>query len=194
MTALIILAAGASSRLGFPKQTLLYKGKTLLELAIEAGVRSRCDEVMVVLGANAETIESGIKHYDIKIIHNTDWASGMASSIVSAMKQVQANPQIRSVVVMLCDQPFVTRNVLDSLLFKQQQTSKHIIACTYKDTVGVPAMFTHHLFPQLLLLQGNEGAKKLVTDRPDEPATIAFEKGGIDIDTVADYEALIRNA
>lgn len=194
MTALIILAAGASSRLGFPKQTLLYKGKTLLELAIEAGLKSRCAEVFVVLGANAETIEPGIKHYNVSIIHNTDWASGMASSIVTAMKQVKANPQFRGVVVMLCDQPFVTRTVLDSLLFKQQQTGKHMVACTYKDTLGVPAMFTHHLFPQLLLLQGQEGAKKLVTDHPDELATITFEKGGIDIDTVADYEALIRNA
>jgi molybdenum cofactor cytidylyltransferase len=193
MTALIILAAGASSRLGFPKQTLLYKGKTLLELAIEAGIKSRCNEVFVVLGANADTIEPGIKHYNVNLIHNPDWADGMASSITTAMQQVQLNPAIRSVVIMLCDQPFVTRNVLDSLLFKQQQTGKHIIACTYKDTIGVPAMFTHHVFDNLLFLQGHEGARKLITDHSDQLATIAFEKGGIDIDTVADYEALIKS-
>ncbi|MFD2144678.1 nucleotidyltransferase family protein [Mucilaginibacter antarcticus] len=193
MTALIILAAGASSRLGFPKQTLLYKGKTLLELAIEAGIKSRCHEVMVVLGANADTIEPGIKQYNISILHNPDWANGMASSITTAMTEVMQNPAIRSVVIMLCDQPFVTRTLIDSLLFKQQQTGKHLIACTYSDTVGVPALFTHRLFEQLLQLQGQEGAKKLITDHPDQVATIPFEKGGIDIDTVADYEALIGN-
>ncbi|MES2809121.1 MAG: nucleotidyltransferase family protein, partial [Bacteroidota bacterium] len=109
MTALIILAAGASSRLGFPKQTLLYKGKTLIELAIEAGIKSRCDEVIVVLGANADVIEPGIKHYNINIIHNPDWAQGMASSITTAMHQLRLKPAIRQVVIMLCDQPFVTR-------------------------------------------------------------------------------------
>ncbi|MES2809122.1 MAG: nucleotidyltransferase family protein, partial [Bacteroidota bacterium] len=81
-----------------------------------------------------------------------------------------------------------------SLLFKQQQTGTHIVASTYNDTIGVPALFTHHLFDELLLLKGQEGAKKLITIHPDQVATITFDKGGIDIDTVDDYEALIGNA
>jgi molybdenum cofactor cytidylyltransferase len=193
MTTLIILAAGASGRLGFPKQTLLYKGKTLLETAIEAGLKSKCDEVNVVLGANAEAIESGIKNYNINIIHNPNWADGMASSIAAVVNSLQANIAVRSVVIMLCDQPFVNRAIIDSLLYKQQQTGKPIVACTYKDTVGVPALFSRSLFDQLLLLQGQEGAKKIITDYPEAVATIPFEKGGIDIDTLADYEELIRN-
>jgi molybdenum cofactor cytidylyltransferase len=194
MTALIILAAGASSRLGFPKQTLLYKGKTLLEIAIEAGLKSKCQPVTVVLGANADKIEPGIKSYAIDILHNADWETGMGSSIALAIKEIQKNEGITQSVIMLCDQPFVTSRLIDSLLYKQQETNKKIIACTYKDTIGVPVLFNRALFDELALLQGQEGAKKILNAHPDDIGTIPFEKGGVDIDTVADYEDLLRNS
>jgi molybdenum cofactor cytidylyltransferase len=193
MTALIILAAGSSSRLGFPKQTLLYKGKTLLEIAIEAGLKSKCQPVTVVLGANSEKIEPGIKNYPINIIHNPDWEAGMGSSIALAIKEIQNDTSINQAVIMLCDQPFVTSRLIDSMLYKQQETNKKIIACSYKDTVGVPVLFNRELFDELTLLQGKEGAKKVLSAHPDDISTISFEKGGVDIDTVADYEALLRN-
>jgi molybdenum cofactor cytidylyltransferase len=194
MTALIILAAGASSRLGFPKQTLLYKGKTLLEIAIEAGLKSKCRPVTVVLGANADKIEPGIKSYAIDIIHNPDWEAGMGSSIALAIKATQENEAVNQVVIMLCDQPFVTSRLIDSLLYKQQETNKKIIACTYKDTIGVPVLFNRALFQELTLLQGQEGAKKILNTHSDDIATIPFGKGGVDIDTVADYEELLKDA
>ena len=194
MTGLVILAAGESSRLGFPKQTLLFKGKTLLELAIEAGLKSKCHTVNVVLGANAETIENGIKNYAIKIIHNPNWAEGMASSIRAGIKHLQQIDGIDSAVVMLCDQPFVTRSVIDNLLYKKQETGKKIIACTYNDVLGVPVLFDNSLYKELLSLQGQEGAKKILMNHPDDIALISFEKGSIDIDTLADYEGLIKNA
>ncbi|MDB5001900.1 MAG: nucleotidyltransferase family protein [Mucilaginibacter sp.] len=193
MTALIILAAGESSRLGFPKQTLLYKGKTLIELAIESGLKSKCNPVIVVLGANADKIEPGIKSNDIQIIHNTAWTQGMASSIRAGINYIKDDNTITGAMIMLCDQPFVNRAIIDSLLYKQQ-TGTNIVACTYKDTFGVPALFKRALFTELLLLQGQEGAKKVINNHPDDVATVPFEKGGIDIDTVTDYEELLRNA
>lgn len=193
MTGLIILAAGESSRLGFPKQTLLYKGKTLLELAIEAGLKSECSPVIVVTGANAEAIEPGIKHSDVNIIYNPEWNEGMASSIRVAIKEVENNEAINNVIIMLCDQPFVNREVINSLIYKQQQTGSNMVACTYKNTVGVPALFARSLFAQLLSLRGKEGAKKLLHNHPDDVVTIAFEKGSVDIDTIADYENLLRD-
>jgi molybdenum cofactor cytidylyltransferase len=95
---------------------------------------------------------------------------------------------------MLCDQPFVTARILDSILYKQQETNKKIVACTYKDTIGVPVLFSRSLFDELALLQGQEGAKKVLNGHPDDIATIPFEKGGVDIDTIADYEELLRNS
>jgi molybdenum cofactor cytidylyltransferase len=193
MTGLIILAAGASTRLGFPKQTLLFKGKTLLEIAIEAGIRSKCEPVIVILGANADAIAPGIKNYDITTIHNPDWEEGMASSIRLAITHIKKNEAINSIIIMLCDQPYVSRTLINSLLYKQQETEKNIIACSYKDTLGVPALFSSRLFDELLLLQGQEGAKKLFNTHTNDIAIIPFEKGGIDIDTLADYENLISN-
>jgi molybdenum cofactor cytidylyltransferase len=192
MTGLIILAAGESSRLGFPKQTLLYKGKTLIEIAIEAGLKSKCGQVTVVLGANVEIIWAGIKQYAVNILYNPNWAEGMASSIKLAINNLQGNPEIDSAIIMLCDQPFVSRAIIDNLLYKQQETGKKIIACTYNDTTGVPVLFSRSLFAELLLLQGREGAKKLLNNHPQDIATIPFEKGSIDIDTLADYEDLIK--
>ncbi|MBC7401009.1 MAG: nucleotidyltransferase family protein, partial [Mucilaginibacter sp.] len=158
MAALIILAAGASSRMGFPKQTLLYKGRTLLEITIEAGLKSKCRPVTVVLGANSEKIEPGIKDYPINIIHNPDWETGMGSSIALAIKGIQNDTSINQAVIMLCDQPFVTSRLIDSMLYKQQETNKRIIACNYKDTIGVPVLFNRALFDELIGLQGQEGA------------------------------------
>ncbi|MES2377147.1 MAG: nucleotidyltransferase family protein [Bacteroidota bacterium] len=194
MTALIILAAGASSRLGFPKQTLLYKGRTLLEIAIEAGLKSKCRHITVVLGANADKIEPGLQDYPINIIHNSDWETGMASSIALAIKETQQDISVKQAVIMLCDQPFVTGRLIDSLLYKQQETGKKIIACTYNDTTGVPVLFNRALFEELTTLQGQEGAKKVLNAHPGDMATIPFDKGGVDIDTVADYEELLRNS
>lgn len=194
MIALIILAAGASRRLGFPKQTLLYKGRTLLEIAIEAGLKSKCQPVTVVLGANADKIEPGLQDYPINIIRNPDWETGMGSSIALAIKEIQNNADITQTVIMLCDQPFVTSRLIDSLLYKQQEANKKIIACIYKDTIGVPVLFSRSLFGELILLQGQEGAKKILNAHADDIATIPFEKGGVDIDTVADYEELLRNS
>lgn len=194
MTGVIILAAGESSRLGCPKQTLLYKGKTLLELAVEAGLKSKCNPINVVLGANADVIERGIKTYEINIIYNSKWAEGMASSIRAGIKYLQKIQGIDSVVIMLCDQPFVTAPTIDNLLYKQQETGKKIVASTYKDTLGVPVMFNSSLFEELLLLQGHEGAKKILNNHPNDIAIIPFEKGGTDIDTLADYENLLKNS
>ena len=193
MIAAIILAAGESSRLGFAKQTLLYKGKTLLELAMEAALKSKCSPVVVVLGANADKIAPGINDTSITILQNSDWQEGMASSIRMAMIHIQNNVAIDSAVVMLCDQPFVNRALIDSLIYQQQKTGSAIVACAYKDTVGVPVLFKRSLFSELLTLQGQEGAKKIIAKYRNILATIPFEKGGIDIDTLSDYEDLINN-
>lgn len=163
-------------------------------MAIEAGLKSKCRPVTVVLGANAEKIEPGIKDYPVNILHNPHWEAGMGSSIALAIKEIQKNKAINQAAIMLCDQPFVTGRLIDSLLYKQQETGKKIIACSYQETVGVPVLFNRALFNELSLLQGQEGAKKILNAHPDEIATIPFEKGGIDIDTVADYEELLRNA
>ena len=189
MTALIILAAGQSSRMGQPKQNLLFNGQTLLQGAVKSGQESECVAIMVVLGANSDEITP---IPGTTTLYNKDWEEGMASSIRRAMVEVNYDPLVDNVIIMLCDQPFVSAELLNTLIDKQAKTSKPIVACTYSGTTGAPVLFARSLFAELLLLQGREGAKKILQAHPNEIVTVPFGQGSIDIDTPGDYEKLLK--
>jgi molybdenum cofactor cytidylyltransferase len=191
-TGLIILAAGSSSRLGSPKQNLIYQGQTLLQRAIQTALTSVCHEkVVVVLGANEGVIRPSISDQLVYITYNPDWQEGMASSIRLGINELlRIEPDINAAILMLCDQPFVDPLLIYQLTEKKADSFSGIIACTYRDTLGVPVLFDVSYFPRLLMLQGKEGAKKLIRDFPNDVATIAFPLGAIDIDTIEDYERL----
>lgn len=189
MTGTIILAAGESRRLGQPKQNLVFQNKTLLERAIEAALGSGCQPVIVVLGANAGLIDLSTNG-DVKLVHNPNWSEGMASSIRTGINELKKYNDVERVLIMLCDQPFVDVKLIGAMQTRQQQTGKTIVACSYGNTIGVPALLSKSLFPELLLLRGNEGARHILKDRPQELTIIPFEKGIVDIDTFDDYNRL----
>ena len=190
MIGVIILAAGSSSRLGKPKQNLIFQGSTLLQRSIKAALAADCQEVLVVLGANIFEIEPTIKNESIQIIHNPDWELGMSSSISCGLTALlKVNPQIQSVILMLCDQPFADMAIINQLI-QASANNKQLIACNYNGTIGVPALFYKSYFEELLSLQGNEGAKKLLLKYSNELHTVPFPLGMIDIDTVGDFERL----
>ncbi len=189
-TGIIILAAGASTRLGMPKQTLVYNGKTLLEHAVDAALEV-AKPVIVVLGAKADTIVTYLKSKPVTIVYNDSWPQGMASSIAAGLQAVLTdNKAINEVIIMLCDQPFVDALLLNQLIARHTESGKGIIACKYAATIGVPVLLNKKYFDELKLLQGEEGAKKLLLKYKDDVAFVSFEKGVIDIDTMNDYERL----
>jgi molybdenum cofactor cytidylyltransferase len=192
MTALIILAAGASTRLGQPKQNLVFQRQTLLEKAIETGLASNCHPVIVVLGANAESINPQIQHNNLKVVHNLDWREGIASSIRAGLRTLNNHDSISEAIIMLCDQPFVNTELIRNMRNKHVEIGKSLVACSYQQTVGVPALFDKSLFSQLEALTGDEGAKKIINANVNDVATIPFEMGRVDIDTPADYARLIK--
>src|SRR5258708_26723116 len=176
MTGIIILAAGSSSRLGRPKQNLVYKGKTLLERAIEAAMASVCKPVIVVLGANSDVIKQFIEDFDIALVQNAYWPEGMSSSIRAGVSELKKNaPNADSAILMLCDQPFVNADLIDQLV--QKKSSKPIVASAYNNTIGPPVMFDAAYFDELLLLKGQEGAKKLMMKHANDVVTLPFPKG-----------------
>jgi molybdenum cofactor cytidylyltransferase len=190
-TSIIILAAGSSSRLGQAKQQLFYKGKTLLQHAIETALGSQAAQVLVVLGANASSIAPQISHYTISLLQNNDWETGMASSIKVGLKAVQewaSSPN--HALFMLCDQPLITSEILNALMQTKEQTHKVIIGCSYANTIGAPVLFDASLFEELLQLTGQEGAKKLLTKYPDKVVAVPFPEASLDIDTQQDYQVL----
>ena len=106
---IVLLAAGASSRLGTAKQQLLYKQNTLLQHSITAALGSMASQVIVVLGALAENIQPGIQDKKLSFIINQQWQEGMSSSICCGLNHLlKIAPQTASVIFMVCDQPFVS--------------------------------------------------------------------------------------
>jgi molybdenum cofactor cytidylyltransferase len=188
MTGVIILAAGESARLGQPKQNLFFNDKTLLQKAVETALASVCERVLVILGAHNEVIRPTISQYPIEIIHNTEWTEGMASSIRLGITELQKDLKIKSVILMLCDQPFVDTALLDKLT--KSSSEAEIVACYYHDTVGVPVLFNSKHFDELKSQKGHDGAKKLLVKYADEVLSIPFPMGNVDIDTIEDYEKL----
>lgn len=191
MTGIIILAAGGSSRLGQPKQNLIYHGKSLLQNAVTAAVNASIGPVILVLGAGHESLKKEIEGCSVHVVVNAEWKEGMSTSIkcgLTHLMQLENEPE--NALLMLCDQPFVNSELLITLLNEKKRTGKKVIACTYNHTIGVPAIFDSAYFTELLFLTGNEGAKKLLYSHRNTVGTIAFPEGSVDIDTPEDYEKL----
>lgn len=189
MTGILILAAGSSSRLGRPKQNLIYQGRTLLQRTIETAVSMDTGPVLVITGANEQVIRPTIEALPVTLLQNNNWQEGMASSIRIGIDKLQElKPNIKAAILLLCDQPFLDTRVLQTLI--NNQAIRGIVACSYNETIGAPVLFDAFYFPELMLLKGQEGAKKLLTKFPDAVKAISFPPGGIDIDTPGDYEKL----
>jgi molybdenum cofactor cytidylyltransferase len=190
MTGIIILAAGNSARMGQAKQQLAYQGKTLLQHAVHTALASVCKPVVVVLGASADDIINDIKDEPVTIIQNPQWQEGMASSIRAGVAALEKNTEITAAIIMLCDQPFVDADLINSIVDLHASSRKGMVACAYNNTLGVPALFSRDYFAQLLNLQGHDGAKKILTSQKHNTAVIPFALGEIDIDTPTDYDKL----
>ncbi len=188
---IVILAAGASSRLGQPKQLLPWHQQTLLDHSITIALASVAQQVVLVLGAGAAGIRPAIKDEKLAVIVNGQWQEGMASSIRCGLNQLLLqNAGLQKVIFMVCDQPYTSTELINNLVTLQQQTGRAIVASQYANTTGTPVLFTNALFPALLQLKGDAGAKKLLLLHQADIVTVAFPLGGIDIDTAADYQAL----
>ena len=193
-TGIIILAAGKSSRLGSAKQLLQFNNKTLLQHVVDEAIASGAKPIVVVTGSYAEEVAKIVSKAEIITIYNENWEEGMASSIVAGMHAITTKfEHIDQVIIAVSDQPFVTSSLFKELHQKQSDSGKGIVACRYSKTLGTPVLFTQKYFGELLNLQGDEGAKKIVKANPDNVALVDFPQGNIDIDTISDYQNLLDN-
>jgi molybdenum cofactor cytidylyltransferase len=190
---IVILAAGQSSRLGSPKQLLPYAEISLLAHTVDVALSSGCTPVLVVVGANKETVVADIAGKNVHVVHNDGWQEGMASSLRAGLQHMQQEaPGNDGIIFMVCDQPFVTKSLLDCLILTQQTTGKAATASSYAGKLGTPALFHQTLWPQLQQLKGDTGARMLLMANPDDVTAVPFEAGVTDIDTKEDYERLIN--
>ena len=184
---IVILAAGASKRMGVPKQLLAYRGRTLLGHALEAALGSTCRPVIVVLGANAEQIQPEIEGLAVQIVRNTHWAEGLSSSIRVGIEAVDTD--VEAVVLALCDQPLVSSEDIEALVAAFRSTKRPIIVSQYAGTFGVPALFARSFLPELLGLVGDGGAKQVIQRNAAAVWPVPCPHGAIDVDTLEDRDA-----
>lgn len=190
---LVILAAGASTRLGEPKQLLIFNEKSLLNHIVDITLDVNNTIPIIVLGAEKEKMEMELAQSNILIINNADWQDGMSSSVVAGLtKLLQLHPAIEGCLFTVCDQPFITAQLLNSLIAAYLQMGKGIVAAAYAGTVGTPVLFSKKYFTELLHLQRNQSAKQLLDKYVTDLASVPFTGGEIDIDTPEDYQKLIR--
>ena len=189
--AVIILAAGRSARLGSPKQLLSYRGKTLLQHTIDTALESQASPILVVLGSGKDAIKKELEQKQVFILENSSWESGMASSISCGITNLQElAPESKAVILMVCDQPFVNAKLLNNLITKHKDTRQSIVASSYANTLGTPALFHQSLFSELLVLEGESGAKSLIKKYSLQTGFVSFDQGRIDIDTRENYRNL----
>ena len=185
---IILLAAGASSRMGQSKQLMKVKGVSLLVHSISVAVESGMHPVVVVLGANEEEHRKALEYLTVHIATNHRWENGIGGSLKAGLTYLlQKKPKINAVTVMVCDQPLLTCEHLKKIRENYLQSGKPIVASQYSGTLGVPVLFHKTLFSEILALSDDHGAKKIIQQHPNDTQAIDFPAGSIDLDTPDDY-------
>jgi molybdenum cofactor cytidylyltransferase len=187
----IILAAGGSVRFGRPKQLLTFQGESLAHRAIRAATEAQCAYVVVVVGDVGDEIENDLRESSVVVVPNAEWRRGLGTSIRCGLRYLRSSVTgLDAVVILACDQPFVESSTIAALMAERERSGKPIVASSYANTLGIPALFDRSCFDALLALPDESGAKAIIESRRDDVASIEFEKGAIDIDTPADFERL----
>lgn len=191
----IVLAAGSSSRMGRSKQLLEVDGEPLLCRCVKIALAVNPDNVVVVLGANEKPHREVIGQLPVHIIINHYWKTGMGSSIKTGLNYlIQSGVQLDAVIIIVCDQPFLSSGHLQKMIDTFVGSQKPIIASAYSNSRGVPVLFGRSFFSNLLLLGDDQGAKKLVQQFPNRVEVVDFPNGAFDLDTEEDYQNYLKDS
>ncbi|UII79601.1 NTP transferase domain-containing protein [Flagellimonas sp. CMM7] len=188
---ILILAAGASARMGNRvKQLLPWGTRTLLENAIDTA-KQVTDSIFVVLGANKEEIEKAIS-LDAETVYNPNWQSGMGSSISIGIEGILKQAEDpKGILIMLADQPLIDKTYLNELKEEFKKGIFKIVATSYGNRLGVPAIFHQSIVPELMDLNEDYGARHIIQKYRAHLKQV-FPKGKeLDIDTPKNYTQLI---
>lgn len=191
---LVLLAAGASSRMGQPKQLLSIHGKPLLRHVAEIALTAPVSPVVVVLGANAERIQPTLAGLAAHVVVNDSWQSGMASSLRAGIQTLASlAPELAGAVIALGDQPDFSAAHVTKLIEAHKQSGRAIVATQHRGTLMPPALFAATHFAELTSLPGDAGARTLFQSHADH-VTIVPVDSLADLDTPEDYEIYQRQS
>ncbi|MFC1976002.1 selenium cofactor biosynthesis protein YqeC [Chloroflexota bacterium] len=176
-TAVIILAAGGSTRFGSPKQLAPWGQQTFIERVVDVGLASQARPVVVVLGAEVEQSRAVLADKPVEVVVNENWASGQSTSLKAGLKPLPKN--VGSVIFMLVDQPAVTPEVVDALIQRHRQTLAPVIWPEFAGKRGNPVLFDRSLFSQLRQISGDTGGRPLIKAYQDQAERVEVKTRAI---------------
>jgi molybdenum cofactor cytidylyltransferase len=188
----LVLAAGASSRMGRPKQLLPLEGSPLVRRAAQAALEAGCEDVVVVVGAYAEEVAAAVTDLRVRVARNSAWREGLGASLRCGARAAHEAPDgpADAILVVLADQPRVDAALLSRLVAAFRCEGRELVACAYAGRLGPPALFAGRHRAALATLGGDRGAQVLLEGCASDVHRIPFEDGALDVDTPEDYARL----
>jgi molybdenum cofactor cytidylyltransferase len=190
--AAVVLAAGLSRRMGQAKLLMKVSGKAIIRYVVESVLAGGVDSVWVVTGPDVEPIEAALNGLEVQIAVNLAPEEGQAASVRAGIAALP--PSVEAVLIALGDQPLLAPSIIPALLAARRASPKLIVAPRYRDGQGNPVLFKREIFPELLRLTGDQGARPIIQT---EPARVEWVDLDLpmppDVDTPDDYEKIRAN-
>jgi molybdenum cofactor cytidylyltransferase len=191
-TAAVVLAAGLSRRMGQAKLLLPIRGRPVVRLTVECVLASGIDTVVVVSGREHEVLAEALSGLPVRFAVNPTPEAGQSSSIRVGIAALPERTD--AALIVLGDQPFLSREIIPALLAAFTRTGKPIVVPRYRDGRGNPVLFGRAMFPELAQIVGDQGARALIERDPSRVAGVEFDSPmPQDIDTPDDYDRLQRH-
>ncbi|MBN1955314.1 MAG: HAD-IIA family hydrolase [Anaerolineae bacterium] len=186
----IVLAAGASSRFGQPKQLLNWGGKPLIAHLADSALAAGLTPLVVVLGHAAAAVRAALDGRAVQTVMNWRWQEGLSSSLQVGLAALP--PDVEGAIFLHCDQPLVSPDLLRALVTRFEQSSAKIVYPVYDGQRGTPVLFHRDLFAELAAVAGDQGGRAIIERHPAESAIVPVESAAVlaDIDTPEEYEQL----
>jgi molybdenum cofactor cytidylyltransferase len=183
----VVLAAGDSKRLGHPKQLILWRGKSLVMHAVEAGLGAKLSPFVVVIGAEGEAVRKALETEPIVIVENEEWSTGLSTSVRAGLASVEGNSE--AVVMLLSDTPFVRAELVEALVQEHRRTLSPLVVPRASGRRTNPVLFDRSTFNALRAVRGDQGGRSLLEQFPK--AWVECEENTLfDLDTPEDLQRL----
>jgi molybdenum cofactor cytidylyltransferase len=187
--AAVVLAAGSSTRMGTNKLLLEVGGESLVRRAVRAAVEGSVDQVVVVLGHEEPGVRAQLEGLPCLAVVNSDHAQGAGTSVRTGVRHVDADAD--ALVVVLADMPFVTSDMIGTLVARYRATRPPLVVSHYGEVQAPPTLYDRALFGELLQIPGERCAKEVVRRHTGEAAVVDWPEAALrDVDVPADYEAV----
>ena len=187
----IILAGGASTRFGHPKQLLDYQGRTFVKAVSETALRAGLSPVIVVSGANAEDISASVEDLALSVVYNPEWKAGQSTSIQAGLRGL--TQAVGGAVFLLADQPQVSVELLRALVERHSQDLPAVLAPYVFDQRANPLLFDRVTFPELMTISGDTGGRAIFSKFSPRYLNWYDRRLLLDVDTPEDYQILLES-